>query len=170
MKKQILTFLASLLICSGIYAQAPEAINYQAVVRDGAGAIVANQNVGIQLSVLLGSATGTAVYQETFTPTTNTFGLVNIQIGTGTAQTGAFNTIDWGNGPYFIETAVDVTGGTNYVTISTTQFMSVPYALYAETSGTGGSAGAASPASSPPSYKNGYFSSDLYFIYIYYYI
>ena len=133
MKKQILTFLASLLIYSGVHSQAPEAINYQAVVRDGAGAIVANQNVGIQLSVLQGSATGAAVYQETFTPTTNTFGLVNIQIGTGTAQTGAFNTIDWGNGPYFIETAVDVTGGTNYVTISTTQFMSVPYALHAKT-------------------------------------
>ena len=133
MKKQILTFLASLLIYSGVHSQAPEAINYQAVVRDGAGAIVANQNVGIQLSVLQGSATGTAVYQETFTPTTNTFGLVNIQIGTGTAQTGVFNTIDWGNGPYFIETAVDVTGGTAYVTISTTQFMSVPYALHAKT-------------------------------------
>jgi trimeric autotransporter adhesin len=133
MKKQILTFLASLLIYSGVYSQAPEAVNYQAVVRDGAGAIVANQNVGIQLSVLQGSLFGTTVYQETFNPTTNTFGLVNIQIGTGTAQTGAFNTIDWGSGPYFIETAVDVTGGTNYVTISTTQFMSVPYALHAKT-------------------------------------
>ena len=133
MKKQILTFLASLLICSGIHSQAPEAINYQAVVRDGAGAIVANQNVGIQLSVLQGSATGTAVYQETFTPTTNTFGLVNMQIGNGAVQTGTFNTIVWGNGPYFIETAVDITGGTNYVSISTTQFMSVPYALHAKT-------------------------------------
>ena len=140
MKKQILTFLASLLICSGIYSQAPEAINYQAVVRDGAGAIVANQNVGIQLSVLQGSATGTAVYQETFTPSTNTFGLVNMQIGNGAVQTGTFNTIDWGNGPYFIETAVDITGGTNYVTISTTQFMSVPYALYAKNAGLDSSA------------------------------
>ena len=115
------------------HSQAPEAVNYQAVVRDGAGAIVANQNVGIQLSVLQGSLFGTTVYQETFTPTTNTFGLVNMQIGTGSVQTGAFNTIDWGNGPYFIETAVDVTGGTNYVTISTTQFMSVPYALHSKT-------------------------------------
>ena len=106
MKKQILTFLAGLLICLGVYAQAPEAINYQAVVRDGTGAIVANQNVGIQLSILQGSLFGSTVYQETFTPTTNTFGLVNMQIGTGAVQTGAFNTIDWGNGPYFIETAV----------------------------------------------------------------
>ena len=133
MKRQILTFLAGFLICLGVYAQAPEAINYQAVVRDGTGAIVANQNVGIQLSVLQGSATGITVYQETFSPTTNTFGLVTMQIGTGTTQTGSFNTIDWGSGPYFIETAVDVTGGTNYVSISTTQFMSVPYALHSKT-------------------------------------
>jgi len=122
-----------LISISGFFSQAPEAINYQAIVRDGAGLVLPNQSVGIQISILQGSATGTTVYQETFTPTTNTFGLVNMQIGTGAVQTGAFNTIDWGNGPFFIETAVDVTGGSNYVTISTTQFMSVPYALHAKT-------------------------------------
>jgi len=113
-----------------IFSQAPEAINYQAIIRDGSGAIVANQNVGIQISILQSSASGSIVYQETFSPTTNTFGLVNLQIGLGTVVSGLFSAIDWGLGPYFAETAVDVTGGTSYVVISTTQFMSVPYALY----------------------------------------
>ncbi len=131
--KQSLFFSFFLLCFSTIFSQSPEAINYQAIVRDGAGAIIPNQSVGIQISILQGSAAGTTVYQETFTPTTNTFGLVTLQIGTGTTQTGSFSSIDWGLGPYFVETAVDVTGGTNYVVISTTQFMSVPYALHAKT-------------------------------------
>ncbi len=115
---------------STTFSQAPEAINYQAIVRDGAGLVLSNQSVGIQISILQGSATGTIVYQETFTPTTNTFGLVNMQIGIGNVQTGSFSSIDWGLGPYYVETAVDVNGGTNYLTISTTQFLSMPYALY----------------------------------------
>ena len=126
----ILLFIPGLLL-----AQAPEGINYQALIRDASGVVVANQNVGIQLSLLQGSASGSAVYKETFSPTTNDFGLVNLQIGAGTPTLGTFSTIDWNNGTYFIETAVDVNGGTSYVVISTTQFMSVPYALYAKNSG-----------------------------------
>ena len=114
------------------FGQAPEGINYQALIRDASGVVVANQNVGIQLSLLQGNASGGSVYKETFSPTTNDFGLVNLQIGAGTSTLGTFSSIDWSNGTYFIETAVDVNGGTNYVVISTTQFMSVPYALYAK--------------------------------------
>jgi hypothetical protein len=116
-------------------AQAPEGINYQALIRDASGVVVANQNVGIQIFLLQGSASGGAVYKETFSLTTNDFGLVNLQIGAGTPTLGNFSSIDWSNGTYFIETAVDVSGGTSYVVISTTQFMSVPYALYAKNSG-----------------------------------
>ena len=123
----ILLFLPGLLL-----AQAPEGINYQALIRNASGVEVANQNVGIQLSLLQGSASGSAVYKETFSPTTNDFGLVNLQIGAGISTLGNFSSIDWSNGTYFIETAVDVSGGTSYVVISTTQFMSVPYALYAK--------------------------------------
>ena len=130
----ILLFLPSLLL-----AQAPEGVNYQALIRDASGVVVANQNVGIQLSLLQGSASasasGSAVYKENFSPTTNDFGLVNLQIGAGTPTLGTFSSIDWSNGTYFIETAVDVSGGTSYVVISTTQFMSVPYALYAKNAG-----------------------------------
>jgi len=117
-----------------VFAQAPESMNYQAVIRDGSGNIVASQSVGIRIDILQGSATGTSVYQETFTPTTNAYGSIAIQIGTGSVVSGTFSLIDWGANSYFVETAVDISGGTNYTVISTTQFVSVPYALYAKNS------------------------------------
>ena len=116
-------------------AQAPESMNYQAVIRDGSGDLVDSQQVGLRIKILQGSATGSSVYEETYSPVTNAYGLVNLQLGTGTVQSGTFSSIDWGNGPYFVETAADVSGGTSYVTLSTTQFMSVPYALYAKNAG-----------------------------------
>ena len=115
-------------------AQAPESMNYQAVIRDGSGELVTSQQVGLRIKILQGSASGTSVYEETYSPTTNAYGLVNLQMGTGTVLSGTFSSIDWGNGPYFVETAADVSGGTSYVTLSTTQFMSVPYAFYAKSS------------------------------------
>ncbi len=124
------------------FGQAPESFNYQAVVRDAGGIILNNQPVGMRLTVQQGSIGGTAVYTETFTSTTNGYGLVNLEIGTGTS-TDDFSTIDWANGPYFMETAVDFLGGVTWVVMGTSQLMSVPYALYAKTSGNGeGPAGA----------------------------
>ena len=96
-----------------------------------------NQTVGFQFTILQGSATGTAVYQETFSETTNSYGLVNLDIGLGTVISGTFSTIDWSQGPYFIQTGLDISGGTNYSIMSTNELMSVPYALYAKTSGGG---------------------------------
>ena len=122
-----------------VFGQVPESMNYQAVIRDGSGNIVASQSVGIRIDILQGSATGTSVYQETFTPTTNAYGSIAIQIGTGTVVNGNFSTINWGANSYFVETAVDLSGGNNYTVISTTQFVSVPYALYAKAAGTSGS-------------------------------
>jgi hypothetical protein len=83
------------------------------------------------------------VYTETFSPTSNAYGLVNIEIGSGNT-TDDFSAIDWSAGPYFMETAVDVSGGTNYSVMGTSQLLSVPYALYAKTSGNG--AGPVGPA------------------------
>jgi hypothetical protein len=88
--------------------------------------------VGIKISLLQGSATGQEVYAETHATTTNPYGLVDLQIGTGTATTGQFDTIAWGAGPYYLQLAVDLTGGANYAVMGTTQMLSVPYALYAE--------------------------------------
>jgi len=118
----------SLSICG----QAPEGFKYQAVVRDAGNLILNNQAVGMRLTVQQGSIGGTVVYTETFSTTTNAYGLVNLEIGTGTT-TDDFTSIDWSNGPYFMETAVDFLGGMTWVVMGTSQLMSVPYALYAET-------------------------------------
>jgi hypothetical protein len=114
---------------------APEQISYQAVVRDAANAIVANQDVGMRISVLQATADGTAVYVETQTPTTNANGLLSIYIGAGTVGSGVFSDIVWSTGPYFIKTEIDPDGGTTYDITGTTQLVSVPFALYAKTAG-----------------------------------
>ncbi|MFV8351503.1 tail fiber domain-containing protein [Flavobacterium sp. XS2P14] len=115
-------------------AQAPNKMSYQAVVRNTAGVLVANTNVGIQISILQTTATGTAVYIERHTTPTNANGLASIEIGGGTLQSGNFTTINWANGPYFIKTETDPTGGTTYSISGTSQMLSVPYALFAANS------------------------------------
>jgi hypothetical protein len=151
MKKIILSLVAIATISLNSFAQAPEGFKYQSVVRDASQNVIANQAVGMQMTILQGSASGTVVYQETFAPTTNAYGLVNIEIGTGSVVSGTFSSIDWANGTYFIETALDATGGTTYAVMGTSQLLSVPYALYAKTSGSStpgpqGPAGAQGPA------------------------
>jgi hypothetical protein len=91
----------------------------------------------MQISILQGGATGTSVYVETQTPTTNANGLVSLEIGTGTLVSGDFTTIDWANDTYFIKTETDPTGGTTYTITGTSQLMSVPFALHAKTAENG---------------------------------
>jgi hypothetical protein len=147
MKKLILSMVAIATIALSSFGQAPEGFKYQAVIRDAGNTILNNQAVGMRMTIQQGSIGGTTVYQETFSPTTNAYGLVNLEIGSGTVVSGDFTTIDWANGPYFIETAADVTGGTSYAVMGTSQLMSVPYALYAKTSGNGqGPTGPQGPA------------------------
>ena len=134
--KKIITVCAVLLMTASVFAQAPEKMSYQAVVRDGSNALVSSTAVGMQISILQGSASGTAVYVETQTPTSNANGLVSLEIGAGTVVSGDFTTIDWANGPYFIKTETDPTGGTSYTITGTSQLLSVPYALHAKTAET----------------------------------
>ena len=122
------------LICLSVFSQSPEKINYQSIVRDLSGNVIQNQPISLRISILSTSITGSVVYQETFQPTTNDFGLVNIKIGEGSAVVGTMSGVDWSSGPFFLESAVDVSGGSNYTVVSTSQFMSVPYALYANES------------------------------------
>ena len=143
MKRILLSIVAAATLSFSSFGQAPEGFKYQAVVRDAGNTILNNQAVGLRMTIQQGAIGGTTVYSETFAPTTNTYGLVNLEIGNGTVVSGTFANIDWSAGPYFMETAVDVTGGTNYSVMGTSQLMSVPYALYAKTSGNGqGPAGA----------------------------
>lgn len=128
MKRLIFTLFASAII-EFIFAQAPEKMSYQAIIRNSNNQLVTNKAVGMQISILQGTATGTAVYTEKQTPTTNANGLVSIEIGGGQS----FKTIDWANGIYFIKTETDPNGGTNYTITGTSQLLSVPYALHALT-------------------------------------
>jgi hypothetical protein len=131
--KRIFTIIIAGLISASMYAQAPEKMSYQAVVRDVSNSLVTSSAVGMQISILQGSSSGTAVYVETQTPTSNANGLVSVEIGGGTLVSGDFSAIDWGNGPYFVKTEIDPVGGSSYTIIGTSQFLSVPYALHAAT-------------------------------------
>jgi hypothetical protein len=132
--KNFYTVLLFLFAAFSTFAQAPEKMSYQAVLRDATNTLLTSEEVGMQISILQTSITGTAVYVETQTATTNTNGLVSIEIGTGTSSDD-FSAIDWSAGPYFIKTATDPSGGTTYTITGTSQIMSVPFAMYAKTSG-----------------------------------
>lgn len=133
MKHTLLSIIVLLTLSFNINAQSPEGFKYQAVIRDASNSILTNQSVGMRFSIQQGSIGATSVYIETFSATTNAFGLVNLDIGSGTVVSGTFPAIDWANGPYFIETAVDVTGGSTYAVMGASQLMSVPYALHSKT-------------------------------------
>lgn len=134
MRKLLLTLYAIITIAE-IFAQVPEKMSYQAVVRNGSGQIIPNQKVGIKVSILQDSELGIAVYSETHAPTTNSMGLVTIEIGNGTVVSGIFGTVNWSSGNYFIKTEIDPAGGTNYTLMGTNKLLSVPYALYAKNAG-----------------------------------
>lgn len=127
MKNSILflVLLQSLLI----FGQAPQKMSYQSVVRNSANVLVANQAVGVRLSIVEGSVSGTTVYSETHTVTTNANGLFTLEAGGGTPTEGVFADIVWGNGAHYIKSEIDPAGGTNYSLSATKELLSVPYAL-----------------------------------------
>ncbi|WP_299210865.1 DUF1566 domain-containing protein [uncultured Aquimarina sp.] len=127
------SILVALLIATINWAQIPEKMSYQAILRSADDIPLDNQSIGMRLSILNDSPTGTAVYSETHTLMTNKNGLISLEIGTGTIVNGVFATIDWSLGTYFIQTETDLTGGTNYTITGTSQLLSVPYALHAKT-------------------------------------
>ena len=132
--KNLHPLLILLFLSLSIYAQSPDKMSYQAVVRDANNTLVANQTVGMQISILQSTITGTVVYTETHSVDTNLNGLVSLEIGNGSSSDN-FSEIDWSAGPYFIKTETDPTGGSSYTITGTSQLMSVPFALYATTSG-----------------------------------
>jgi hypothetical protein len=128
--KKILT-LSLLLVSILTFAQVPQGISYQAIALNNSGNPVVSSNVGIRLSILDNSASGTVLYTETHTKTTNAQGLFNLVIGQGTPTVGLFTDVKWETNSKFLKEEIDVTGGTNYVLIGTTQLLSVPFAMYA---------------------------------------
>ncbi len=116
-----------------MFAEVPEKVSFQAIIRDGQNNLVTLRQIGMKISILQDSPNGNIVYTETQTPTTNINGLVSFEIGTGVQVLGNFESIDWANGPYFIKTETDPVGGKNYTISGTSQLISVPYAIHAKT-------------------------------------
>jgi hypothetical protein len=134
--KKLFTLFVMVAFYFNVIAQSPQKMSYQAVIRNAANALVTSHVIGMRISILRGSESGTVSYTETQTPTTNVNGLVSIEIGGGTG----FDTIHWSNGHYFIKTETDPAGGSSYTITGTSQLLSVPYALYSKTSETASNA------------------------------
>ncbi|MCU0367411.1 MAG: hypothetical protein MUF39_01125 [Cyclobacteriaceae bacterium] len=136
MKKFLLTLILLLCFVAVTWAQAPKGINYQGVARNNEGKPYASQNISVRISVLKNAANGEVEYTETHKPQTNQFGLFTLVIGQGTKVSGVdFGAINWSLGNKWLQVEIDATGGSSFVLAGSQQLMSVPYALYAETSG-----------------------------------
>jgi len=133
--KKLFFFFGIFFIVLNTFAQAPDKMSYQAVIRENTNSLVVNTQIGMKISIIQGSPTGSTVFSELHSPTSNNNGLVSIEIGTGSFQNGNFSNIDWANGPYYIMTETDISGGTNYTLTGTSQLLTVPYAAYANKSG-----------------------------------
>jgi uncharacterized protein (TIGR02145 family) len=131
--KESMLLLVTLFIFTSVtlMAQSPQKINFQSIVRNTNGLIISNKTISIKVSLLSDSITGTQVYSESHAIKTDAIGLVSLQIGSGTALSGSFATINWGNAAHFIKLEADFNGGNNYVLLGTQELMSVPYAMYA---------------------------------------
>ncbi|WP_299440114.1 tail fiber domain-containing protein [uncultured Aquimarina sp.] len=130
-----------LLLCSMLGFS--QSFNYQAVVRNAGGDPVVNQSIGVQVQVLEGAGPDTVVYTETHTVTSSAQGVISIPIGTGTTSD-TFSSINWSQQNQWIGIAVDITGGTTYISIGTTKLQQVPYALHASMATTATTANAIS--------------------------
>lgn len=131
MRKKIMIFslLMSLIPAFRGYAQVPEKMSFQLVVRDLSGVLITGTPVGVRISIIKGPLPGVVVYQETKTPETTENGMVILEIG---GEPG-FDAIDWSDGQHFIKTDTDPEGGTNYTIFETRQILSVPYTLISRT-------------------------------------
>jgi len=137
MKKIILLLTLSFSLLNFANAQTlPNAFNYSAVARNAAGQPIATTTIGIQVTILKTSPTGASQYSENHFVNTDAYGLFNLVIGAGAVQSGSMATIDWSNDNYYLKVGMDAAGGTNFLTMGTTQLLSVPYALYAKSAGT----------------------------------
>lgn len=139
LQKIVFSFIVVLVTAVSAYAQVPQGFNFQAVARGATGDILAEQALGVQVSIIKGTEDGNPVYEEAHTVTTNPLGLIQIVIGEGTASEGSdFSAIDFGNDNYFVKLAIDPAGGTEYADLGTTRLLSVPYALVAQKAVEGG--------------------------------
>jgi len=122
------------------FAQAPQAISYQAVVRDAQGNPLTGEEVTIRLLLVSDSEASSVYYSESHTVNTGPMGVINLNIGWGSVIGGDFGTIDWGSTPVYLKVEIDLNDGNGFADMGTSRLLSVPYALYAA-SGTEGPPG-----------------------------
>ncbi len=135
MNKNLLSFISIIFFSLSSYAQAPSKMSYQATIRNSAGSLVTNSNVGLRIQIIKGSEFGSAVFVETHNGLiSNQVGLITAEIGNGTTVLGNLSTVNWSDGPYFLKTEVDPLGGTNYSINMVKEILSNPYALYSNKS------------------------------------
>jgi uncharacterized protein (TIGR02145 family) len=123
-------FVILTLLCFGAIQAQPQKINYQAVAVNASGVTVKNRVISLRLSILDSNSTGSVLYSETHQPTTDGSGQFSVYLGGGTAVSGTFSNISWGNTKdKFLKAEADLNGGTNYVLMGVSQVVSVPYAI-----------------------------------------
>lgn len=115
------------------FSQAPQGFNYQATLRDNSGQLLLNQNIVVKFNIYQNSASGNLIYSENHTVNTDDLGHINLVVGQGIATTSLFSNINWGSGNYYL--GIELNSGNGYVEMGTTQLLSVPYALYANSAG-----------------------------------
>jgi hypothetical protein len=131
MKKNTLLLACMLLLCGAIWAQAPEQLNYQAVMRNAGGEVLSNAKIAIRFTIHDGTADGPTVYEETQAAETNQLGLVNLKVGV----INSLQQVNWGSGAKYLQIGIDNTNSGHFLDMGTSQLLSVPYALYAEKAG-----------------------------------
>jgi uncharacterized protein (TIGR02145 family) len=135
--KRVALSIIILTMCIFSMAQVPESFNYQAIPRNGSGGTYPDQKMNIRISLLSDSPAGEAVYTEIFETRTTSLGIINLQIGKGTPESGSFTEINWGKGSYYLKVEIDPAAGKSYVEMGTSQLLSVPYALHSKTAENG---------------------------------
>lgn len=133
MKNITLVFVLFVITISNLRSQTPQKISYQCIVRNSNNNLIVNQSIGIRISIVENTFNGNPVYIERHNSTSNSNGLVSLEIGSGIVESGNFSLIDWSQNTYFIKSETDLSGGNNYSIIGTSQILSVPYALHAKT-------------------------------------
>jgi len=130
--KNIFTLLLITLGCLSSIAQAPEKMSYQAIIRNSEGHLVSDQIVNTRIAILHKTNDGNALYVEKHNLSSNLNGLITLEIGAGTIISGSFIGIDWSDGPYYVRTDTDIDNDSNYDISSSSQLLSVPYAIHAK--------------------------------------
>lgn len=131
--KRFIIIILGIVFYSHSFAQSADAFKYQAVIRDNSGKVIVDSYVSFRISILSGSTFGDEVYAEKHLTQTDSYGMVNLDIGRGIPDMGSFNSINWGSDKHFIKLEFDEFGNENFELLGISQLLSVPYAMHANT-------------------------------------